>query len=226
MKVSASPFEAPVGTTRSIEKASVKTKRDGRESSIHLVRSPAASQSVRAGLDSATKEALKELADRVEGSSDESSEQTSEHSGQPQDHEADHRRREDHAKHLSGEHGGKSREPLEPSSLQTEPQVLAAVVRLQDRFELARMRRGREVYRQVLRDQAMSQIEEQFRENLESRATLRGTFNEGGLTGGLDDALESILEFGADFLESEKDAKSFEDTKNLLAPRASLKRVA
>lgn len=222
MKVSAAPFEAPVGTTRSGDKASVKSKRDGREPSLHLVRSPASSQSVRAGLDSATKEALKQLADLAGDSEEEPAEQ--EHGSQGDGKKRDSRNhprknpergpardpRPDKAPSKAEE---KTREPLEPEALQPVLQSVNAISRLQEQFEAVRKLRGREVYRQVLRDQAMSQIEDQFRENLEARGTKPGEF---------EDVIESILDLGVDFLESE--ASSQLDPSS--TTKTNLKRVA
>ena len=208
MKVSASPFEAPVGTARSGDKATMKTRRD---SSLHLVRSPSASPSVRAGLDSATKEALRQLADLVQDQSPD---------GQQEDKDQDkanHSRRDSSDDESRSEKETKNLKPIEPSSLQAEPGALAAVVRLQNRFDHARKQHGREVYRQVLRDQAMSRIEEQFRENLEAGRASGGDF---------DDALELVLNLGAEFLEVEGGDEGFSPAESSIAPRASLKRVA
>jgi hypothetical protein len=239
MKVSAAPFEAPVGTTRSGDKASVKSKRDGREPSLHLVRSPASSQSVRAGLDSATKEALKQLVDLAGDSEEEPAEQ--EHGSQGDGKKRDSRNhlrknpergpardptpdhfgaadfsdkardsRQDKAPSKAEE---KTREPLEPEALQPVLQSVNAISRLQEQFEAVRKLRGREVYRQVLRDQAMSQIEDQFRENLEARATKSGEF---------EDVIESILDLGVDFLESEASTQVDPPSTS----KTNLKRVA
>lgn len=235
MKVSAAPFEAPVGTTRSGDKASVKSKRDGREPSLHLVRSPASSQSVRAGLDSATKEALKQLADLAGDSEEEPAEQ--EHGSQGDGKKRDSRNnlRKNPERDPTRDHFGaadfsdmardsrqdkapskaqeKTREPLEPEALQPVLQSVNAISRLQEQFETVRKLRGREVYRQVLRDQAMSQIEDQFRENLEARATKPGEF---------EDVIESILDLGVDFLESEATAQVDPPSTS----KTNLKRVA
>lgn len=212
MKVSASPFEAPVGTTRSGERAEIRSQREGRETSLHLVRSAAASRSVRAGLDSATKEALKQLADLVQNQSEQNSEESSDQSQNSSSGQQEKRREKD-------EH---PRDPLEPSALQAEPKTVAAVTRLRDRFESARQQRGRELYRQVLRDQAMAQIEDQFRENLHARQAAGG--------GGLDDALDRLLSIGAEFLDGDGDAggsaASDVSKEATLSSRVSLKRVA
>jgi hypothetical protein len=165
MKVSASPFEAPIGTSRSGEKQAKHILRgEERDASLYLVRSTSSSNSVRADLESATKEALKELVEKLK------SEQDDESSGE--------RHTDGGTKRAVAEKKNSS-QPKETSSIVAEILIsdvfasgansrlgsgsaFAAVSKLQRTFERVRQQRGREVYRQAARERALLEIESQL----------------------------------------------------------------
>lgn len=190
MKVSASPFEAPVGTVRSGEKQADRLRGEERDAALHLVRATSSSQSVRAGLDSATKEALKQLAEKLK------SEKDGDGAGE-QPANGGSKRSLGENKH--------SNQQKATNSLAVEGTVVAAVSKLQKRFEIVRQQRGREVYRQASRERVIHEIESQLSQtDAES-----------------EDPLELILNLGADFLESDESAGAHAPPS-----KSALKRVA
>lgn len=208
MKVSASPFEAPVSGDLSKAKSASKIQREKREASLHLVRSPSSSASVREGLDSATREALKELAHRLsdDGAENDTSEQKDREPQQPIDDQASAEEKIAEAKEMSEIPDGLAR-------LTTDPKLQSAMARLQERLALVRRERGREVYRQVLRDEAMLMIEDQLRDNLSQQ-----TRDVDGEDEDLD-ALGLLLNLGADFIDAESGSQQASGAR-------ALKRVA
>jgi hypothetical protein len=163
MKVSSSPFEAPIGVVRPDSTKTDRTRIEGRDSELHPFRSPAAAKSVRAGLDSATKEALRQLAEQLD------SEKEKERNTEREDHEDHHKKhhhKKDHQKEREKKQSG-SQQMIQSQMLHESGAFLAActgsrlvaITKLRLRFEKIRQKRGQEVYRQEARSRIIREVE-------------------------------------------------------------------
>jgi hypothetical protein len=157
MKVSSAPFEAPIGSLVRGAASDVSPRRGADKDSIHLVSSPSANSSVKAGLDAATKEALLRLANLTREKEDEK---------EKEKRESAELSKAVKSKVISA-HDVLAIEAIkefEPSVLSTQstPSSQNALDRLRLKFEAARKQVGRKVYREAVKRQAVVELEKDF----------------------------------------------------------------
>lgn len=189
MKVSSAPFEAPIGSASRGNASNGLPRASTEKASLHLVSAPTAKSSVKAGLDSATKDALLRLAKLAKEKENEKKNEDEKEKRQSNDQA---KRRVNSANVISANDvvAIESVKEFQPAFLSVESTAPSVEVleRVRLKFEAARKHVGRNVYREAVKRQTLVELEKEFNLDL-NIDELENFSNEPERSSGKEDAL-------------------------------------